>query len=83
MKQGFGTNNTIRIRCYAILLGLGGLDVYDVAGKGKSQKFSFSTQTLTSLKSHNSEMITRDSGRNGYPRWNKTHVQLLIVAERV
>eukprot|EP01084_Bolivina_argentea_P037876 70043_1 len=71
MNQGFGSNNTIRLRCYSILLGCN-VDVYDEDGKGKNDKFDYFNNSINTKKTNYSELINRDSGRHGYLRWNIT-----------
>ena len=69
INQGFTDNNTTRLKCYSILLGCGGIDVYDCNDEGSSlssiSNDSISDNTFTKI-------IGRDIQRNGYQRWDKT-----------
>jgi len=66
INDGFADNNTTRLRCYSILLGCGGLDVYDENEEGCNKKFK---QIDENEYTH---IIGRDILRNGYSRWDKT-----------
>ena len=69
ITEGFPNNNTMRVKCYALLLGCGELDAYDQDGKGTNM---LSATTTSTQHSEYKDQIRRDIGRNGYMRWTKT-----------
>lgn len=67
-EHGFGNNNTLRLRCYAMLLGVDSIDVYDQNGEGRSDKF-LGDDSNTKSDNRYSLQISKDIQRNGYSSW--------------
>jgi len=68
IKSGFGSNNTLRLKCYAFLLGVDSIDVYDQNGEGRSDKFfggHDDQESNTKLQNQYSDQIGKDINRNG------------------
>lgn len=71
ISTGFTDNNTTRLKSWSILLGCGGIDVYDSKREGSVLK-SISNKDKSITDNTFTDIIGRDIKRNGYSRWNKT-----------